>query len=659
MYATIVALFVAMFAPTTAHALVKFDLWIAGTQVTSANCTNLSAISSGITGIVMYNPSTNILTLNNATISSNTNAISSKIDGLRIKVINTNNLTTTGGWSTLFFTKPLTIMGDGELNVKSINYSAIYANQTNLTFENCTVNAEGKTYGIMGYNGSSEQLTIENAKVTAIGKDYGSICKFDELNMEGCAITQPVGAKFSSSKHAVVLNGEIVKSKVVIEKVTTYDLKIAGVKVNSANCDDLSAIDGVSGTVRYDPVNKVLTLQGATISCNNSQAISSDIEGLTIKVIGKSNLSTTVNATLSFRKPLTIMGGGEFNAKSETDCAIYAAGTNLTIDNCTVNAESGRYGIAGDTGSKEKFTIRNATVTAIGTGDGSICDFAELNMEGCAITLPVGATFSSSKHAVVLNGEIVKSKVVIQKVTTYDLTIAGVEVTSANCNDLSAIDGVSGTVKYDPANKVLTLQNATISSNNGAIYSNINGLTIKAIGTNNLTSVGYTAIHSRKPLTIMGGGELNVKSNANCAIHANQTNLTIDNCTVNAEGKKYGIVGENGNNEEFTIKNATVTAIGTENGSILDFAKFIMIGCSITEPAGATFSSSMHAVVLNGEVVKSKVVIKKAPTGIETPVANNKAPQGIYTLSGVRMSGKLKDLPKGVYIVNGKKIVKQ
>ena len=462
MYATIVALFVAMFAPTTAHALVKFDLWIAGTQVTSANCTNLSAISSGITGIVMYNPSTNILTLNNAAISSNTNAISSKIDGLRIKVINTNNLTTTGGWSTLFFTKPLTIMGDGELNVKSINYSAIYANQTNLTIENCTVNAEGKTYGIMGYNGSSEQLTIENAKVTAIGKDYGSICKFDELNMEGCAITQPVGA-----------------------------------------------------------------------------------------------------------------------------------------------------------------------------------------------------TFSSSKHAVVLNGEIVKSKVVIQKVTTYDLTIAGVEVTSVNCDDLSAIDGVSGTVKYDPANKVLTLQNATISSNNGAIYSNINGLTIKAIGTNNLTSVGYTAIHSRKPLTIMGGGELNVKSNANCAIHANQTNLTIDNCTVNAEGKKYGIVGENGNNEEFTIKNATVTAIGTENGSILDFAKLNLIGCSITEPAGATFSSAMHAVVLNGEIVKSKVVIKKASTAIETPVANNKAPQGIYTLSGVRMSGKLKDLPKGVYIVNGKKIVKQ
>ena len=47
--------------------------------------------------------------------------------------------------------------------------------------------------------------------------------------------------------------------------------------------------------------------------------------------------------------------------------------------------------------------------------------------------------------------------------TEYDLTICGTKVTSANCNDLSKIDGVSGTAKYDPSNKVLTLQNATIS----------------------------------------------------------------------------------------------------------------------------------------------------------------------------------------------------
>ena len=32
--------------------------------------------------------------------------------------------------------------------------------------------------------------------------------------------------------------------------------------------------------------------------------------------------------------------------------------------------------------------------------------------------------------------------------------------------------------------------------------------------------------------------------------------------------------------------------------------------------------------------------------------------QGIYTISGVKLNGETKDLPKGIYIVNGKKVVK-
>ena len=659
-YLTIVALLVALFAlPTTMHAGSKYDLTICGVEVTSANCNDLSVID-GVSGTVKYNPGKKLLTLQGATISSNTAiAILSYIDGLKINVIGTNNLSTAGN-ATLSFRNPLTIMGGGVLNAKSQSDCAIYANGTNLTIDNCTVNAESGAYGIAGDNGSSEKFTIRKAKVTAIGKGNGSICDFAELNMEGCGITQPVGATFSSSKRGVVLNGEIVKSKVVIQEITKYDLTICGVEVTSANCNDLSVIDGVSGTVKYNPGKKLLTLQGATISSNTAIAILSYIDGLKINVIGTNNLSTAGNATLSFRNPLTIMGGGVLNAKSQSDCAIYANGTNLTIDNCTVNAESGAYGIAGDNGSSEKFTIRKAKVTAIGKGNGSICDFAELNMEGCGITQPVGATFSSSKRGVVLNGEIVKSKVVIQEITKYDLTICGVEVTSANCNDLSVIDGVSGTVKYNPGKKLLTLQGATISSNTAiAILSYIDGLKINVIGTNNLSTAGNATLSFRNPLTIMGGGVLNAKSQSDCAIYANGTNLTIDNCTVNAESGAYGIAGNNGSNEKFTIRNATVTAIGTGNGSICDFAELNLKGCNITEPSGATFSSSMHGIVLNGAIVKSKVVIKKDPTAIETPTADNTAVEGIYTLSGVRMSGELKDLPKGVYVVNGKKVVKQ
>ena len=46
------------------------------------------------------------------------------------------------------------------------------------------------------------------------------------------------------------------------------------------------------------------------------------------------------------------------------------------------------------------------------------------------------------------------------------------------------------------------------------------------------------------------------------------------------------------------------------------------------------------------------------PTGINTPTIDIAAKQGIYTLSGVKLDGEMKDLPKGVYVVNGKKVVK-
>ena len=109
---------------------------------------------------------------------------------------------------------------------------------------------------------------------------------------------------------------------------------------------------------------------------------------------------------------------------------------------------------------------------------------------------------------------------------------------------------------------------------------------------------------------------------------------------------------------KLTVKNATVIAEGKGRGSICGFSALNLVGCSITEPVGAKLDPTKKCVVLNGETVKSKVVIKKASTAIEPPIADNRVVEGIYTLSGVRLSGELKDLPKGIYIVNGKKVVK-
>lgn len=183
-------------------------------------------------------------------------------------------------------------------------------------------------------------------------------------------------------------------------------------------------------------------------------------------------------------------------------------------------------------------------------------------------------------------------------------------------------------------------------------------MTIKVIDTNFLTAE-FATIGFRKPLTITGGGTLNTESENMCCIYANETNLTIENCTVTAKSIIYGIAGFNGKNENITIRNANVTAEGTERGSIVDIATLTLEGCSITQPTGAAFDKEKHCVALNGAMVTSKVVITTT-TAIDTPTADAATTaQGTYTLSGVRLSGELKTLPKGIYIVNGKKVVKQ
>ena len=183
-------------------------------------------------------------------------------------------------------------------------------------------------------------------------------------------------------------------------------------------------------------------------------------------------------------------------------------------------------------------------------------------------------------------------------------------------------------------------------------------MTLKVIGINKLKA-HKAAITLRNPMTINGRGTLKVESEKDCAIFLFSTDLTIENCTVNVKSGAYAIAGNSGTKEKFTVKNATVTAEGIGNGSICDLAELIMVGCKITQPAGAAFDPSMHCVALNGEVVKTKVVITD-PTAIETPTADTTATtRGTYTISGVRLSNEQKDLPKGVYIVNGKKVVKQ
>ena len=164
----------------------------------------------------------------------------------------------------------------------------------------------------------------------------------------------------------------------------------------------------------------------------------------------------------------------------------------------------------------------------------------------------------------------------------YGLYIAGTQVTDANCNALKDIDGVTvasgGEFKYDPATKTLTMKDVTMSVGDGkrAIFnSNIEGLKIEVSGTNSLKAE-RAGLYCLASTAIKGNGSLTVASSNYIAVFADGTTLTISNITLEATGD-WGIGGIDGKqNGTLIIKDATVTAKGTE-AAIANFNTFTLV----------------------------------------------------------------------------------
>ena len=464
---------------------------------------------------------------------------------------------------------------------------------------------------------------------------------------------------------------------------TKYNLKICGTQVTSDNCGDLSVIDGVEGTVKYDPDNETLTLDNATIKTSKNSAISINQE-MEIKVVGKCKIDAGDRTAIYSTKGLYIYS--ERNELDDQcldvvsgDCAIFINHSDLIIENCTVNTKgtgASGVGIAGnhdDDKARLKVRGKYTRVTAEGK-EASICDIVEFLLTDCDITQPKRAKYDKKLKGVALDGKLVKTKVVIESVHMYGLWIAGRPVHPGNYDDLTVIDGVKGTVSYDPDTKTLTLNGATISaSESSGIANDIDGLTIRLIGDNTITSEGYAGMYhvSNGALTLISsdGGWLRVKGGSGIVNKGLDTEgtITVTGCALEVTGKYYGLYGGKWEFDHCTIRvKRTHDVCGEHEGSICylkEIPKFT--GCRITSPDGAywkkhqgiNFTIGYCLFGMDDKIISDWVTIAD-PTGINTPTIDTAAKQGIYTLSGVKLDGEVKDLPKGVYIVNGKKVVK-
>lgn len=442
-----------------------------------------------------------------------------------------------------------------------------------------------------------------------------------------------------------------------------YGFKVAGVDVTSDNYLDLTEINGVSGKVYFDPNTRALTLDNATIEANDCNAILNETcDYLLIELIGTNTINVTNSAGIYTRESTVILGDGGAKLSVKSDlCALLFGGCPLEINNCWLEAE-GKWGISASYNEAEEvLTIRNSHVEATGSA-GSICDIAGLKLEGCYIDIPSKAAYDADTKSVAVNGESVTSKVVIEP-NSYGIYIADKPVTTLNYKDLTSIYGVSGSASYDPDTKTLTLDNATIERNStdgtGIVNKTVSNFTVKLIGNNTVTA-DLASMVLNQTSTITGDGSLHLTSKRFCGLDMESASVTINNTSLFVKGG-YGIAGYIGaKSEVLTVRNSYVEAEGSGSGSISLISDLILDNCAITQPVGAEFDADQKAVVLNGEVLKSKVVIEPSASGINDITADVPArKKGIFTVQGVKQTQSWNELPAGIYIVDGVKRVKK
>lgn len=418
----------------------EYGITVGGVAVTSANAgsitgDNIVAYSAGEPYSVSYDATSNTLTLTNAIVSS-------------------------GG---------IVSTGDAGLNV-SLNGSAV--NGTISCAGDLSISAIGSNFinnPIVSTKDGGATLTLQHGSdadaALTLNSQSGEESGFTAVVYDGLYLTTDNARtlKFSPSRQRFEESANAWATTIKFSSAKTYELWLGATKVTEANKANILGTEEPTAT--FDPDENILTLNGMTLIGTNisSDGIISRLPNLTISVNGANMITcsdscSVIRADMEGAQSLSIQKGSD--------------GCSLTLN-----------------GSRVIRDFKTLTVTGLSWNDNNFTYQYDTSLPN----------FNNGYRLMKADGEEAsknydtgfKPALYDESVETYDLWVAGVQVTSANADDITASAIVEGKISFDAAKKVLTFERATIDLENVymgiPVASGIAALTVNLVGDNTIT----------------------------------------------------------------------------------------------------------------------------------------------------------------------------
>lgn len=244
-----------------------------------------------------------------------------------------------------------------------------------------------------------------------------------------------------------------------------------------------------------------------------------------------------------------------------------------------------------------------------------------------------------------------------------------------------------GIMAWNSENAVITVSNVKLESFAGAFISLNNldlGKTVKIVleGENTVESSMEIFAWNTCDVEISGTGSLTARTTSEYAFHQNDSKdctFIIKDCAIDIQGSDNSFISyDNGNGTQvlnLVLDNATLKVKGSTGGwgwkhaGIRALKSVELKNCHIETP-GVKFGlrnglTSYELLGEDNDTYYGEVSIVPGDggtTGITRPEASaavSAHEHGIYNLQGVRLGISPDGLLKGIYIVDGKKVIKK